>query len=106
MARKVAGATAETAEEKLTEFLATDDAEVKEAETAPAEEAPVAAAAPPVEEKPVRVIPAPAASYRVLRDHGVLIDSCRVVLRAGKVIDPANYNIELLKSQGVPLEQV
>lgn len=103
MARKVAGATAETAEEKLTEFLPTEDVAP---EAAPAE-APVAAAAPPpVEEKPVRVIPPPPVAYRVLRDHGVLIDSCRVVLRAGKVLDEANYNIELLKSQGVPLEKV
>lgn len=43
--------------------------------------------------------------YRVLQDVLVMNRGARTLLRAGKVIDEANYDLEQLASQGVRVEE-
>lgn len=97
------GLTTETIETKVAEapVEAVESSPEAEAKAAPAP-APAKAAAPvlPPEEIP------PAKKYRVTRDHWVILDGQRFMLKAAKIVDEMNYNIQLLKDQGTPLEQL
>jgi len=47
----------------------------------------------------------PPKQYRVLQDVLVMNRGARTLLRAGKVIDEANYDLQSLASQGVRVEE-
>ena len=100
------GFTSETVEEKVSASTVAEppaDEVVVEAPKAKAAKVVVAEEAPPP--APPVVIP-PTKKFRVARDHWVILDSQRFMLKGGKIVDDMNYNIELLKSQGVALEQI
>ena len=43
--------------------------------------------------------------FRVVESKQVMNRGCRMLLRAGKVVDGANYDLESLRSQGVRLSE-
>lgn len=48
----------------------------------------------------------PAKRYRVLNGGQVLYNNCRTAIRAGKEITDTQFDIELLRRQGIRLEEI
>lgn len=44
--------------------------------------------------------------YRVVNGGAVMHANCRTFLKPGKLVDEANFDLELLKRQGIILEEV
>lgn len=70
----------------------------------PPEEDGSAPASSPAPREPLVV--KPPKSYRVMNGGHVMIKGCRTGLRAGKVINEANFDIASLKLQGIVLEEI
>jgi hypothetical protein len=77
------------------------------------EHLPMAGGAPgvdvaPATAQPVRVVmPAvPVRKHRVMKEAHVMYGNCRTILREGKEVDELTYDLELLRRQGVVLQEV
>lgn len=44
--------------------------------------------------------------YRVMNSQFILYNSCRVTLPVGKIVDGRSYDLDLLRNQGVVLNEV
>lgn len=44
--------------------------------------------------------------WRVTQDRPVVLDGARTYMRAGKEVDDLNYNVDQLRQQGVPMEEI
>ena len=50
--------------------------------------------------------PQPVKAYRVLNGGNVMLDGMRTAIRVGKIVTELTHPIDLLKSQGIRLEEV
>lgn len=48
----------------------------------------------------------PIARYRAVNGGHVMYGGCRTVIRAGKLVDAYSYDLDLLRRQGIVLEEV
>lgn len=50
------------------------------------------------------VVPPPP-KYRVVEGGWAVLDKCRVPMRQGKIVDDTQYDLDVLRSQGIVLER-
>jgi hypothetical protein len=93
-----------------------DDAVFADAPLGGASGAPAAFDPPLVEASPILpsairqededAEPVPVRKFKVIGGGPIMIGSCRTKLPAGKVIDSRGYDIDLIRSQGIELQQI